>query len=95
MKCIILKNTPIPSGVGTWKPGQIWEGTNQLGNKLVKSGHAGEIPQWIGTDWHLQGRPSSRLAELRKTHEQGPVTLEEYYRVCPKKEKKEINNNGN
>jgi hypothetical protein len=88
MKAIILKDTPIPGAKGTWKPGTIWEGTTELGNKLVKSGHAGEIPHYVaGRGWLIQGHPSSKFAELRKTTEQGAVTLEEYYRVCPIKEK--------
>ena len=91
MKAIILKPTPIPAGVGHWEPGQIWEGTKTLGNEMVRKGQAGEIPQYIngnsGNNWHIQGRPSNKLVELRKMGEQGELTLAEYYKVCPPKKK--------
>ena len=79
MKIIILKRTLVPtSSHRYWKPGQNVDVTMDLGDELVRKKNAGEIPQLIGDEWYMGGRVSSKLPELRKLSDQGPVTLEEW-----------------
>ena len=75
MKVVIIKDEHRPSGK-VWKPGINAYVSISYGNELVSSGKALEVPEYKGSIWLLQGKPSNYLMELRKFYE-FPVTLKE------------------